>query len=260
MAENSIKSGLTLEQKFGFVFLFVFAIAFLVLSFFQLRNNLYRPYALTNAVPDVLIKEKFSDPTEALHYRDTDRDGLNDFEEIYVYGTSAYLEDTDSDGVKDKEEILQGRNPLCAEGTSCDKQNAETLPSQILEIWIKNPDSTSSSLFNSEIYLDNPAELKKLLIASGVSAEMLKDLTDDELKEIGQEIFGSTEFQNALNSQFINLGESNTTTLSKEELFANPALLRQKLLETGYVDKSALDKLSDEEVKKAALQMFDFSQ
>jgi hypothetical protein len=259
MAENQEKTGLTLEQKFGFVFLLIFAVLFLVLSFFQLRNNLYRPYALTSNVPDTLIKEKFSDPTEALHYRDTDKDGINDFEEIYVYGTSAYLDDTDSDGVNDKDEISQGRNPICAEGTSCDKQNAESLPVQILESWIKNPDSTTTTLFDAQQYLNNPAELKKLLLASGISEESLSGLTDEELKSIGEEIFNSDEFKNALNLQLSTASKTNTSTLTKEQLFANPVLLRQALLDTGYVKKDALDKLTDAEVRKAAEQMLDFS-
>lgn len=267
MAENQEKTGLTSEQKFGFVFLLIFAILCLILSFFQLRNNLYRPYALTNSVPDNLVKEKFSDPTEALHYRDTDVDGLNDFDEIYVYGTSAYLDDTDSDGVKDKDEISQGRNPLCAEGTSCDTQNAENLPSQALESWIKNPDSTSSTLFNTEEYLNDPAKIKALLISSGVNEESLTGLTDDELKTLGAEIFSSDEFKSALSLQLSNVskisGTGTTTvssTLTKEQLFASSTLLRQTLLNTGYVSETALNKLTDEEVKQAAEQMLDFSQ
>lgn len=260
MDENPLKNSLTLEQKFGSVFLLIFAILFIVLSFFQLRTNLYRPYALTSNVPDTLIKEKFSDPTEALHYRDTDRDGLNDFEEIYVYGTSAYLDDTDSDGVKDKDEISQGRNPICAEGTLCDKQSSENLPSQSLEAWIKNPEPDAVP-FSSEQYLKDPKALKELLISSGIRSELLEGLSDEDLLVLGQEIFNSTEFQNALNTQLSNISKMSTTsTLTKEQLFADPALLRQALLNTGYVDKASLDKLTDEQVKKAAEQMLDFSQ
>ena len=265
MDENPIKTSLTVEQKFGFVFLLIFAILFLVLSFFQLRNNLYRPYALTNSVPSLLVQEKFSDPTEALHYRDTDRDGLNDFDEIYVYGTSAYLDDTDSDGVKDKEEISQGRNPVCAEGTACDKQNAENLPVQTLESWIKNPEP-DNTIISPEQFLNNPEELKKLLISSGIEESLLAGLTDEEIKAIGEEIFSSIEFESALNTQISNISKATSSTvtstvsgLTKEQLFANPTLLRQTLIDTGYVNKEALDKLTDEEVKRAAEQMLDFS-
>ncbi|HRY36871.1 MAG TPA: hypothetical protein P5230_03285 [Candidatus Magasanikbacteria bacterium] len=259
MAENQEKTGLTLEQKFGFVFLLIFAVLFLVLSFFQLRNNLYRPYALSNAVPSTLIKEKFSDPTEALHYRDTDKDGLNDFEEIYIYDTSAYLEDTDSDGIKDKEEILQGKNPICAEGSSCNQESGETKTEQILESWIKDSQS-EGYILNPADYFNDPVQIKKILISSGISEDLLVGVTDEELKQIGQEVFNSVEFKNALNTQLSGSGQGTSTTMSKEELFANPTLLREMLLNTGYIEKTALEKLSDEEVKKVAEQMFDFSQ
>lgn len=259
MAENQEKTGLTLEQKFGFVFLLIFAVLFLILSFFQIRNNLYRPYALSDAVPSTLIKEKFNDPTEALHYRDTDRDGLNDFEEIYIYDTSAYLEDTDSDGIKDKEEILQGKNPICAEGSSCSQEIGETKTEQILESWIKDSQS-EGYILNPADYFNDPEQIKKILISSGISEDLLVGVTDEELKQIGQEVFNSIEFKNALNTQLSEASQGVSTTLSKAELFANPTLLREALKNTGYIEKSALDKLSDEEVKKVAEQMFDFSQ
>lgn len=266
MDENPTKTSLTVEQKFGFVFLLIFAILFLVLSFFQLRNNLYRPYALTDSVPSVLIQEKFSDPSEALHYRDTDKDSLNDFEEIYVYGTSAYLDDTDSDGVKDKDEISQGRNPVCAEGTACDKQNAENLPNQTLESWIKNPEPEAVMLDSQAQILNDPEKIKEILISSGIEAALLQNLTDAEIKEIGAEIFASMEFEDAVNSKLSAISKttssveiSTSSSMTKEQLFANPKLLRQTLIDTGYIDKEALNKLTDEEVKKVAEQMLDFS-
>ncbi len=259
MDENPIKTGLTLEQKFGFVFLFIFATLFLIISFFQLRNNLYRPYALTNAVPDILIKEKFNDPTEALHFRDTDKDGLNDFDEIYIYGTSAYLEDTDSDGIGDRDEIIQGKNPLCAEGGACEKQEEEIISWKGLENLIQE-NVLENTFFDPQEYLKDPKALKNLLISSGVDSKLLEGITDEEMILVGQEIFNSEEFMAALNIQIDNTQTTTPKTLSKEELFASPALLRQALLDTGYVDKEALDKLTDAQVKEAAEQMLDFSQ
>lgn len=260
MDENPIKSGLTLEQKLGFVFLFIFTIFFLIIGFFQIRNNLYRPYALSDAVPEILVREKFSDPIEALHYRDTDRDGLTDFEEIYIYGTSAYLADTDGDGINDKDEILQGKNPLCAEGSPCDRKEESHTPIQNLENWIKNPES-QGSLFDMSAILNNPEQIRLLLTSSGVDANLLANFSDEEILQLGQEIFTSEDFQTAMNIQMSSVSKgSSEKTLSKEELLANPLLLREMILETGYVDKESLDKLSDEEVKKAAEQMFDFSQ
>ena len=43
--------------------------------------------------------------------RDSDEDGVNDYDEIYVYGTDIYLKDSDGDRITDGEEVLHGANP-----------------------------------------------------------------------------------------------------------------------------------------------------
>lgn len=44
--------------------------------------------------------------------RDTDKDGLTDYEEMNIYGTDSLNPDTDGDGMNDGEEVKRGRNPL----------------------------------------------------------------------------------------------------------------------------------------------------
>ena len=44
--------------------------------------------------------------------QDSDGDGLNDYEEIYVYHTDPYNPDTDGDGYLDGDEVAHGYNPL----------------------------------------------------------------------------------------------------------------------------------------------------
>lgn len=45
-------------------------------------------------------------------FKDTDGDGLSDYEEKYLYGTDPKNPDTDHDGMKDGNEVKRGRNPL----------------------------------------------------------------------------------------------------------------------------------------------------
>jgi len=45
-------------------------------------------------------------------FKDTDGDGLSDYEEKYIYGTDPKNPDTDGDGMKDGNEVKRGRNPL----------------------------------------------------------------------------------------------------------------------------------------------------
>jgi hypothetical protein len=40
-------------------------------------------------------------PLPSLSPRDTDRDGITDYDELYVLGTDPYLSDTDRDGIPD---------------------------------------------------------------------------------------------------------------------------------------------------------------
>lgn len=45
-------------------------------------------------------------------FKDTDNDGLSDYEEKNIYGTDYKNPDTDGDGINDGDEVKMGRNPL----------------------------------------------------------------------------------------------------------------------------------------------------
>lgn len=44
--------------------------------------------------------------------KDTDMDGINDYEEVYVYNTNPLVKDTDDDKLSDYDEVVLGFNPL----------------------------------------------------------------------------------------------------------------------------------------------------
>jgi hypothetical protein len=56
---------------------------------------------------------------EALKSKDTDGDGLSDYDEIYIYHTSPYIKDSDSDGIPDGVEVKNGTDPNCPQGQDC---------------------------------------------------------------------------------------------------------------------------------------------
>jgi outer membrane protein OmpA-like peptidoglycan-associated protein len=64
--------------------------------------------------PDPLtIEYLMSLSDEELMERDSDGDGLSDYDEIYVYGTDPLNPDTDGDGLTDYEEVMEyGTDPL----------------------------------------------------------------------------------------------------------------------------------------------------
>lgn len=57
--------------------------------------------------------------TQKLKTQDTDGDTITDYDELYVFRTSPFLEDTDSDGVTDGKEIAAATDPNCPQGKTC---------------------------------------------------------------------------------------------------------------------------------------------
>ncbi|MBI5793590.1 hypothetical protein HZA87_00680 [Candidatus Uhrbacteria bacterium] len=86
--------------------------------------NLARPIqeqiaALATGQPYLTSDERDAKALEESKSKDTDGDGLVDYDELYVYKTSPYVSDSDSDGFDDKTEVFSGNNPNCPEGKDC---------------------------------------------------------------------------------------------------------------------------------------------
>ena len=118
----------------------------------------------------IVLKDKSGVIENLNNLKDTDGDGLSDYEEKYIYGTSPYLVDTDSDGISDYDEILAGQEPLCV-GDTCNLE-----------------DETNSNLtdpvdpgLQKMMSLD---ELKNELIRAGYSAEEVNKLSEEDLSLI----------------------------------------------------------------------------
>lgn len=132
---------------------------------------------------------------EDLRTKDTDGDGLWDWDELNVYSTSPYLEDSDSDGFSDKQEIDSGNNPACAAGQECSDDlqientgfddlsaDLEGLDLEEIEKMLSGAESDSSaSTPDSSLSGD---ELRQILKDSGVGDEILDMFTDEELTDL----------------------------------------------------------------------------
>lgn len=117
-----LPNGLSTEQKTAAVLLLFLGLGGIIVGFLSFGAALRRPFdvQLANAPKGFLLdSQKQSAEIEAMKTRDTDGDGLTDYDEVYVYKTSPYLKDTDSDGIDDKTEILAGTDPNCPEGKTC---------------------------------------------------------------------------------------------------------------------------------------------
>lgn len=192
MPEEQDVPGLSKEQKMGIMLLSVFAVLAIGLGVLQIRNTLYAPFALNKEVP--YIQKTDIETNEGLMYRDTDTDGVNDFDELYVYITSPYLADTDSDGISDRVEIESGSNPICPEGQDC-SEAALSGDALLNTAPIDSASSTlgpAPSLDELTDLLNNPTEARKMLLAAGFDKAILDQTSDEELLQLIKEVLSSS--------------------------------------------------------------------
>lgn len=178
---------LTHEQKVGAFLLLIFAIICISLGALQIRNRLYAPFALSNVVPGT-VKDQVNS-AEALRFRDTDHDGLSDFDELYTYHTSPYLADTDSDGISDFDEVTHGFDPLCAKGANCSgpiESGATQAPVSDMSSIITEPVApvVADPAADLAAKLADPKQVREMLIGAGLKKELIDKLSDAELKTL----------------------------------------------------------------------------
>lgn len=201
---NRPKKTLSAEQKVAFALLVVLGIGGVFLGAKSFGANLMRPIQqqivqIYETEPLVTSSEKEAQEIEESKTKDTDGDGLVDYDELYVFRTSPYLQDSDSDGFDDKTEIYSGNDPNCPTGNSCgviasSEETADTTVSagslvdpfegnEIDEamkdagVSFNDPEDVQS--FFKQATLD---EIRNALLAAGMTHEQL-DIIDDATLE-----------------------------------------------------------------------------
>jgi len=143
-----------------------------------------------------------------LHTKDTDGDGLNDWDEENVYHTSQYIADSDSDGIDDGVEIQNSTDPNCPEGQDCNQQ-APTEGSS--DETVLNLDTTAPSMDWQNSLIDGSGnvktdisaqEIKELLKQNGFSDEALAKLSDEALLQIYKEAVSTVTSNNKMRSKW----------------------------------------------------------
>jgi hypothetical protein len=220
---------MTPAGKVGFVALLFFAVFTVGLGFMQMRNTIYGPFIIHPRAEGESISAYFGSQ-EDLTKKDTDRDGLSDYEELEFHLTSPYLADTDSDGVSDRDEIAQGTDPLCSAGQVCGGGSSEVGEGEKVNpvspllrstegLGLDNLFNTASSaMFGLDSYggagstgevinvpnmnqiMQDPIALRKLLSDTGIiTPEQLSTIDDATLIRMAKEMFakqGVSKIQN----------------------------------------------------------------
>lgn len=214
-------------------------VAFVLIIFWSknLQFQLNDPFTYKGGDDEEVVVDDDSDT--ALRLKDTDNDGLSDYDELNVYMTSPYLDDTDSDGFKDGEEVANGNNPNCAAGAECEIDNPLESATE------EGEDGLSLTDVMPPVYTVNDiAEIRKIFIESGVEKEKIDKLSDEEVYQ------GYLEFMQTYKK---NDSSATPTDLNLDEgasTLETAQAIRTAYEEAGY-KKEELDKISDEELIKA---------
>lgn len=162
---------------------------------------------------------------EDLKSKDTDADGLTDYQEIYQFNTSIFLADTDSDGYSDLEETNSGNDPICPTNQDCNLLALITpktnLASVVQEVALDPNLTIEQAAFR---------EFRKFLLDNGMKKEEVDSLTDDDLFYIFS-ILNEAESGQNVTPQDMSASEVKAFLLSQEN-----------------ADKKSIEALSEEEL------------
>ncbi|MFH1194042.1 MAG: hypothetical protein V1661_03545 [bacterium] len=172
-------------QKKGAIVLAVAGVLALGLGIWQLNYNIKSPFKLKAINKNALTGENTFD----LQTKDTDGDGLTDFEEINLYNTSPYLADTDSDAIPDGEEVKNDTDPNCPSGKTCGTAEnagagAATVGSDLPNSPLGNGGASVAAPVVSDLTKLTPADIRKMLKDSGMKDADLNKLDDKTLMQI----------------------------------------------------------------------------
>lgn len=237
-------NALAREQKISVGILGICGIVALGFSIQRINSNIFDPFTVTKAeVQNAAAVVDSIDPRERLlaesKRRDTDGDGISDYNEEKVLGTSPYLRDTDGDGSPDNTELALGQNPNCATGKNCvaTQIDLSTLPTNEFfgQSLVKesstdqlyaamqrgvndskaqlNKNSTSTEL--QPTLVRDPIEIRKILVESGkFEASEIEAITDEQLLKA----YDDALIQAASNKYEEASGQSITDTVPDSEV------------------------------------------
>ena len=175
---------------------------------------------------------------DQLRNKDTDNDGLSDFDELYSYKTSPYVRDSDSDGFNDKEEVDSGNDPNCPRDQNCSVTQTTPLEEATLP---------AQGELSSE-------DLRTTLKNLGAPANLVDTMDDATLQQVYEQTLAET---GVTTDQLTNTGEvpsnleelvpsdTSSQAITLEMLQSLDAAQLRSLLQQSGVDEATLSQVDD---------------
>jgi len=197
MAET--KNNLTRNQKLALIGLTIFGIFTLGLWGFTLNQQIKSPLAY-NSANNAKQSAAIASEEEKQKTQDTDGDGLSDWDELNIYGTSPYLADSDSDGISDGVEINNGTNPNCPQGKDCSSvatvstvgNSAVASTSNPINLNVGQTSANQTEYTSLLAGQSDAAALRKMLSDAGLDKAILDQISDEVLLKTYKDMVASS--------------------------------------------------------------------
>lgn len=212
----------------------------LLLGVFNIRQTIKATFFGDLGASDISLNQAEQNQLNNLRFKDTDTDGLTDYDELYVYNTSPYLADSDSDGTNDNTEIAAGSDPNC-NGAECLQVRNGNQAVQTNTVPLAGVATSTST--------PSIAEIRQTLLNAGVAQETLNQIDDTTLLGLYQETLAETgtspvTSNTALDANYADLLEDETITGTEDLSNLTPDQIRQLLISSG-IDEAILNQVSD---------------
>ncbi len=246
------------KQQIAVAGLAIVGAGILIMGFIQIKNIIQIPWptsgqsgepAIVSAVQKNAVTDLKSEDPQKLKTQDTDEDGLSDFDEVYIYETSAYLADSDSDGVSDIEEIKNSEDPTCPIGVKCFSTASGSGTSA---------SGNTEDIVSTDLDLTNisASDLRALLLKSGkVNADQLKLVDDQTLLDMYKKMIAENPDMSAFAEASVDKAKAIQTKKPTDSSVSAPAnkaeaVAQLKNISIDEIKKSLIDQGADPELLK----------
>ncbi len=239
------------DQQMVAGFLVFIGVTALILGFVQTRQGINVGLGRPASSSSLSLEGRgqangtFEGDDPALKAKDTDKDGLNDYDELKVYRTSPYIADSDGDSFPDGDEVKKATDPNCPEGKTCAGQEPLASPSTDLFSALKPPSSSPfAGSLGANVQLGanaTPAQLRAVLQQSGqIAPDLLAKISDEDLLATWRATTGGASGGDATPSSIQNSSSGTTPSVADMRTF----------LKSQGIGDEILNKVTDDQLMK----------